>query len=104
MTEAEIEEALKGDYEYSDPTFKAPAHLVLLAGEDYHEGYGHYSRREVYLDPQDDTYVGVEGSGCSCDGADTAWAAPNLAEALKSFGEYHRRKLETELTEKGLLP
>jgi hypothetical protein len=102
VTHDEIEEALKPADEYGQ-VFREPAYLTLLAGVHEQEGWGHYHRHELFIDDRDGTYVGVEGGGCSCDGADAAWRAETLEEAVKSFSEYNRLEIETTLREKGLL-
>lgn len=103
MTEAEIKLALAGSDEWSQLEFKAPSYLELLAGKDEHEGYGHYTRYEIYRDTRNGLYVGVEGGGCSCDGADAAWTEETLQAALANFSSYQRDEIETELKTKGLL-
>lgn len=97
MRQSEVEAAFDGH------DFHVPDHLVSLVGERHEEGYGHYGWAEIFEDPTDGTFVGVEGGGCSCDGADAAWVASTLSEALQYFSQWNAEELRTELAKKGLV-
>jgi hypothetical protein len=98
MRQSEVEAAFDGH------DFRVPDHLVSLVGErDDSEGWGHYSWAEIFEDPTDGTFVGVEGGGCSCDGADAAWVADTLEAALLFFSSYNADELRKQLREKGVL-